>query len=222
MDPLTGALLSGGLSLVTGWFSHKGEKKAQKKQEKIAGDQMELTKEQYHRQLQNQQAWKEMYGGVERNLLNFVQGLDANSIYAAQEGSMRSAFDHARNNAESHLADRGFDIASGVHSSMFADIADREARAEIELRQASQDKVVGMQQAMLNGNPMPQDPSVNGQIGVMNTQSGLAAQAGHNATKNWDALAGVAGKAAGMFYNKYAQDNEMPEYKANTVNGYTG
>ena len=153
MEPITATL--GAISLASAIFGGNEKKKAQKKQEKLQERQLQLSEDQYHQQLLDRQEWKDMYGGLEENLLHYVKGLDASKIYATQEGTMRHAFDRARDNSAAHLASRGFDIADGIEAGMFNDLSIREAESEVALRQQSEQYVINMQQGVLSGHPQP-------------------------------------------------------------------
>ena len=218
MDPST---IMGAISLGSALMGGSSQKKAQKKQEQLQERQVQLSEEQYYQQQLDRQEWKDMYGGMEENLLHYVKGLDASKIYATQEGSMRKAFDRSRDNTTAYLAERGFDVMGGVGADMFADLSVREAEAEVALRQKSEEYVINTQQGLLRGNPKPANADPSNVNRALQGQQQLAGQKGAYEEKQFDALAQFAGQMAGGMSGGKSMGQAMGDI-FNSNNGYRG
>jgi len=167
MEPISIGLGIG--SLMLGLFGQSQADAQAEKQNDLLKKQQQMSEQEYYQNLQLRKEWGEKYGAIEHNMIAYVQSLDANTIYGLNEGGLRTSYETARKNIDSHLASRGFDVAGGVHAGMFTQLADMEAQAEVQLKQASEDKVQQARASLLQGNREPNNPSTaNMQNGISN------------------------------------------------------
>ena len=131
-------------------------------------------------------------------MLSYVKNLDASKIYGRMEGGINRMFENTRKSYDSHLADRGFDVAGGVHAEMFASLADQELRTKLEHQQKAEAYVLQTQQSVLNSNRQPDVNSTTGmQQGLMN-QGAMGMNHTTQQAQTWDSMATTIGQGIGM------------------------
>jgi len=150
-------------------FGNQSAQAQAKDQQKLQEKQANLAEEDYYRQIQQQQEWNEKYGAIEHNMLKYVQNLDSTKIASKNNDLVKRSFETARQNMDSHLAQRGFETAGGVSAEMFTQLADQEAQTYIAVQQKAEQDVLNTQQSVLNGNKQPQ-PSTAGMQNVIGNQ----------------------------------------------------
>ncbi len=208
MEPIS--LGIAGVSALSSIWGMSNEDKAQYRQEKLQERALQLSETEYNQALQRQQEWSEKYGSIERNMLDYVQHLDTAKLQNQTDATVSRQFESARKNMDSHLADRGFDVAGGVHADMFQRLASDEAKTKLAYNNQIEQQVLQTQQSVLNGHPQPNDPSTAniqnnlsniGQAGVVNAQ---------RTTQNLDNITTEIGgmdKAIEKYYNNRKTNN---------------
>ena len=218
MDPITlSTIASVGLSL----FDVYNKNEQQKKQNELLERQQQLSEQEYFSHLQQQQDWSEKYGSIEHNMLHYVQGLNATTIYGIHEGGLKQSYETARKNVDSHLASRGFDVVGGVHAGMFTQLADMEAQATVELQQKSEQYVLQAQQGALQGNPQPNPASTSGMQNSLSNQFNANASANAGMTKAYEDLAGTLGSGYQDFERAKKKRMKLEETRQESVNSNT-
>ena len=214
MDPITiGIAIDLGLKL----FGMHKQNKAEKRAQKLREQQYQMSQQEYYARQQRIQEWNEKYGSVEHNLLQYVKGLDASNLYGRMSGGISRGYEEARKNMDAHLADRGFDVAGGVHAEMFANLADQELQTKLKHQQLAEQYVAQQNQQLLSHNTRPQDPS------TVNMQKNLGQQASaqmasvNTFNKNVDSIGTSIGQFAG--YSKTDRSIQAGRDKARRALG---
>jgi len=207
-------LLDFGLKL---WDSHK-QSQAQAKQRKLQERQQQLSEQEYYSRQARIQDWNEKYGSIEHNMLSYVKGLDSSKIYGQKEGGISRMFENTRKAYDSHLADRGFDVAGGVHAEMFSALADQEVTTKLDYQQKAEQYVQQQRQAVLQ--PQPQVTSTVGmQQGLANQSNLIGQQANQNAAM-LDSIGTTLGQYAGYQsqQSQQALNDKLTKAKIEAIN----
>jgi len=204
----------GSVTDTLGITDHAGQAAANQRADAAAAESSRLTNEQLDFQRQQYNDWKDIYGTLQEQEMDYIQKYTGADVVANQLAQNQSSFQGAESNLTRTLAQRGLS-GSGTEAAALTSLASQQAMNDANIRN-SQDTIaeqkrlgflglgLGQGAQMLGVQANVANAGVGAQANIAGQQSALAGQLGVQGMRGMSSLYNTSIKAIGDFFGGQA------------------